>query len=160
MSDELREVRLVGFPLEVYRRAKEHTDELLREFSLIALGEQDHPDPTVPVRLLELINRLTRDFSGITDTTDEQRDNALEAGHASIDLTYRVPPAAAQASRELGPMLDEADEFCRRGNALLTLAAPREAKLFRDWYLQEFIAQLSGAEPMPWEDYLTAASDE
>lgn len=158
MSDELCEVRLIEFPLGVYRQAKEHGDELVREFSLIAMQEQDSPSPTVPGRLLELVEALTRDYGTISTEVELERDEALEAGLPSIDLTYRVPPAVAEASLALGAMLDEADDFCRSGGALLTLATPPVAKRFRDWYLQEFVSQLSGAEPTPWPKYARGGS--
>ncbi len=153
MSEQPREVRLIGFPLAIHRQATEHFNELMREFSLIAVGEQHSHDPTVPLRLLELVEALTRDFSGVTDAVDAERDAAAEAGLESIDLTYHVPLAAGEASHTLGAMLDEADEFCRSGGALLTLATPPRAKAFRDWYLQEFIGQLAGADPIPWPEY-------
>lgn len=153
MSDELCEVHLIDFPLPIFRRAQEHGEELIREFRLISLGEHDQPDPTVPARLLELVEALTRDFGCVSNDVERERDAALDAGLESIDLTYRVPPAVAEASLALGAMLDEADEFCRAGGALLTLATPAAAKQFRDWYLQEFVGQLTGAEPTPWPRY-------
>ena len=158
MTTDRIPVHLVGFPLRTYRVALEHNKELIREFSLIALSTVgDDPHPTVPARLLDLVDTVTRDFAGITDATDARRDEALEAGLEPIDLTYIVPPSTADASRRLAAILDEADEFCRSGDALLTLATPPEAKLFRDWYLDEFIRQLSGAAPTPWPQYAAAA---
>lgn len=153
MNGELREVHLIEFPLAVYRQAQEHADELVREFSLIALAEAEQPNPTVPARLLELVKALTDEYGGVTTEVELERDKALAAGLESIDLTYRLPPAAAEASLALGAMLDEADEFCRSGGALLTLATPPEAKRFRDWYLQEFASQLTGGKPTPWPRY-------
>jgi hypothetical protein len=50
-------------------------------------------------------------------------------------------------------MLDEADEYCRRGEHLLTLETPPELVRFRRWYLQEFVNQIAGAAPEPWPDY-------
>lgn len=160
MNEQLRPVRLVGFPLAIHEQAQEHHSDLMREFSLIALGEDNHHDAAVPVRLLELVKQLTQDFGGAANEGDLQRDAALEAGLDSVDLTYRVPPAAAEASRALAAMLDEADDFCRSGDALLTLATPPAVRLFRDWYLQEFISQLGGAEPTPWPDYASAAAQQ
>ena len=158
MSDELCEVHLIDFPLPIYRQAKEHGDELVREFSLIAMSKKDRAENTVPVRLLELVEALTRDYGTISTGVELERDAALEAGLESIDLTYRVPPAVAEASLALGALLDEADDFCRSGGALLTLATPPEAKRFRDWYLQEFVNQLAGAAPTPWSKYTQGGS--
>ena len=80
-------------------------------------------------------------------------EEALERGESEIDLTYHVPPAAAGAAQQLGDMLDEADEYCRRGNHLLTLATPAEELRFRRWFISEFVDQLRGAPPTPWPDY-------
>ena len=75
---------------------------------------------------------------------------ALERGEIAIDLTYRVPPVAAGAVQALDEMLDEADEYCRRGDHLLTLAAPPESVRFRKWFLGGFTDQFGGAAPTPW----------
>jgi hypothetical protein len=50
-------------------------------------------------------------------------------------------------------LLDEADEFCRAGDRLLTLAAEPELVAFRHWYLGEFWKQVEGAEPVSWPDF-------
>jgi hypothetical protein len=50
-------------------------------------------------------------------------------------------------------MLDEADEYCRSGQHLLTLAADDEIVRFRHWYLEQFIAQIAGEQPVAWPDY-------
>ena len=49
-------------------------------------------------------------------------------------------------------MLDEADEYCRRGDHLLTLATPPEELRFRRWFISEFVDQVNGAPPTPWPD--------
>lgn len=59
---------------------------------------------------------------------------------------------AVAATVSLARMLDEADEFCRSGNHLLTLATPPELLAFRRWYLGEFNAQLQGQSPLPWPE--------
>lgn len=149
-------VRLLAFPLAVYGRSLEHSMELVRELSLIALGQQDEHSPTLPARLIALIDSLTRDYAGVTDAADARRDEALEAGLDTIDLTYRVPPTAAEACRTLRAVLDEVDQFCESGDDLLTLTTPPEARQFRDWYFDEFIAQIAGEDPTPWPDYAGA----
>jgi hypothetical protein len=47
-------------------------------------------------------------------------------------------------------MLDEADEFCRQGKHLLTLATPPDLRRYRQWFLGEFVAQIGGRPPTPW----------
>jgi len=152
-------VHILGFPLPLYQRSLEHSNELLREFALIGLSQKEGDSRPLPSRLIELVDALTRDYAGVTDEADAQRDEALEAGLEVIDLTYLVPAGVAEASQALGAMLDEADEYCRRGGTLLTLATPPETKQFRDWYLGEFTAQVAGAEPTPWTAYVGALPD-
>jgi hypothetical protein len=151
-GDALREVRLVGFPLAVSARAQEHHEELMREFQLLALD----PDPGhgVPQRLVTLVEEMTAAYAGFTDAPNAARDAAHDRGEAVVDLTYWVPQAAGDAATRLDRMLDEADEFCRAGDGLLTLAAPAEAAALRHWQLSEFAAQVGGAEPTPWADWL------
>ena len=74
---------------------------------------------------------------------------AAEEGRASIDLVYHVPVEVGSAAKELGQLLDEADDYCRQGD-LLTLVAPTQAAAFRRWFLGEFVRQTSGSEPRPW----------
>ena len=151
MTDvDFAEVRLLRFPLGLWQRSQEHVDELLREFALIAQGEEDHP--SVPRRLLDLIAELTATYAGISTQTEQERDQALARGEAEVDLTYRVPAAASDAIRQLGVMLDEADEYCRQGAHLLTLQTPPEQQRFRRWFLSEFLLQLAGAPPTAWPD--------
>lgn len=153
MTEELREVRLVGFPLDVYRRSTEHHEELIREFQLLAIDPEPRRD--VPRRLVDLVADLTRSYAGVTSGTDAERDAAAARGDATVDLTYRVPASVGDACVRLGEMLDEADEFCRT-DQLLTLATPAEIVTFRTWYLGEFCAQLAGAAPTPWADVAPA----
>lgn len=61
-----------------------------------------------------------------------------------------TPVEARAATLALRQMLAEADEYCRAGDELLTLAAPPDIAAFTGWYLQEFLRQLDGAAPQPW----------
>ena len=146
------QVRLLQFPLLVYRRAQEHFDELLREFALLSIDSSGTvPGHEVPRRLRELVDELGQRFARATQDATGQREEALRAGLTSVDLTYNVPPQVREGSLALARMLDEADEFCRRGE-LLTLATPPEVVEFRRWFLDEFVAQADGAAPTPWPE--------
>lgn len=144
-------VRLVGFPVEVFRRASEHNDELLREFALIREETSEH----VPARLLALIDELRGRFGAFTEGPTMAIQAALQRGDQHIDLRYDLPPEAAEAALRLGALLDQADHFCRSGD-LLTLATPAESLAFRRWYLDEFVRQVAGQEPCPWSMFLEA----
>jgi hypothetical protein len=155
VPDELVEVRLIGLPLEVWQRTQEHVDGLLREFALIVQDAEARA--AAPGRLLSLVEELSAGYGSFSEEQRREMEAALERAERSIDLTYEVPPAAAGAARQLGDMLDEADDYCRRGDHLLTLATPPDELRFRHWFISEFVDQLGGAPPTPWADYARSA---
>ncbi|HEX7104660.1 MAG TPA: hypothetical protein VF218_01720 [Acidothermaceae bacterium] len=152
-----REVRLVGVPVSLHAAAQEHGAELMREMYLIAQQLHATGDRGVaehlPVRLVQLVEALTGEFAGWTTAQSRQLEEAVANGVESIDLVYRLPPGAAAAAKHLGDMLDEADDYCRAGQHLLTLATPTALVRYRHWYLGEFVGQLAGAPAIPWSEY-------
>lgn len=155
-GEDVVAVRLLELPLRLYERAREHHEELVRELALLTLAPAAHQGGhegghEVPQRLLRLVRELTESYSGTTTAADAVRDAALERGDRQVDLSYEVPRSAAQALRRLRAMLDEADEFCRQGEHLLTLAAAPDVARFRRWYFSEFLRQIEqGLAPTPW----------
>jgi hypothetical protein len=150
-NEDLVEVRLLRFPLPLWARAREHHDELLREFALLALS----PDPMradIPVRLKALIDLLGGRYTAAVEASNAERDRAWLRGETACDLIYRVPRSAGDACNQLSAMLDEAEQFCRVGRDLLTLAAPADILAFRRWSLDEFVRQIDGHEPRPWPE--------
>jgi hypothetical protein len=151
---ELVEVRMLQMPVRVWARSQEQHDALMREFALMSVPtEEGERERHVPTRLAELIDQLSSEFEGVSTEQEQELYAASEAGLESIDLVYRVPAAAAPASRVLGEMLDETDEYCRQGRHLLTLAADDELVRFRWWFLDQFINQSAGKPPVAWPDY-------
>jgi hypothetical protein len=131
--------------LEATRR---HHDELMHEFSLLAVQENLSDD--VPKRMLELIDTLGRQYANTSDRSDAQVNAAIERGDATVDVTYEVAEHVVDAADRLGALMDEADEFCKR-EQMLTLQRPPIAKEFADWYLEEFRRQIAGEPPRPWD---------
>ena len=148
----LVEIRIVDMPVDAYREASEHGDELMREFALMRERDLDEGGREVPERLLALAEELRNQFSGFTTAQDAQLQEALERGDGSITLHYLVPAGVKEACISLRDMLDEADEFCRRGEELLTLSTPPRALAFRNWFLDQFVRQVDGQEPTRWEE--------
>jgi len=147
---ELVEVQLLQLPLDLLARAQEHSEELRREFQLIASPQTD--DTSVPARLLALSQQLSGRYGMYTQEADRVIAAARERGEDSVDVTMSVPDSAGDAARALGAMLAEADAFCRDGD-LLTLATPEELVRLREWYLDQFITQIEGGPPVPWPQY-------
>lgn len=149
-SIDWHEVALLGLPLALFARTRQHHDELLRELTLLALAHVDqtarHPLPT---RLAELVEALGRRYGTTASRADAVRDAAIERGDATVDLSYRVPSSIAADLTMLGDMLDAADEFCRSGE-LLTLPRDEVMVSFSHWYSDEFVRQLGGLSPSRW----------
>lgn len=152
---ELREVRLLGVPLELQARAEQWHEDLMRELALIDLGDEA-PDGFAPARLLALVVELRDRYAEFTDSAREELERARAAGRATVDLTYHVPASVADAADHFDRLLNEADEYCRAGD-LLTLAAPPEIAAFRRWFLRQFTTQLRGGPTTAWPDYTDAS---
>jgi hypothetical protein len=150
---ELRRVRLLRMPVQVWVESKQHMDELLREFTMLSAGEADgSATHHTPRRLLALVDALKQQYGAGSEERDAAIFAAADAGETSLDVDLDLPVAAVGAATQLGDMLEEVDEYCRQGRHLLTLATPPELVRFRRWYLGEVAAQLQGGEPTPWGD--------
>jgi hypothetical protein len=149
---ELVVVKLQRLPVDLYRQASEHHDELRREFALIQHSESLDQEG-VPRRLLRLMDELNTRFAAFSEEPRASLAAAVDRGDATIDLEYSVPPAAREACITLGALLEEADDFCRSGTHLLTLTTEPGPLALRRWFLGEFVAQIDGAEPTPWDEW-------
>jgi hypothetical protein len=128
----------------------EHQRELMREFSLIRLSE-DEAKVDLPARLLAVVERHRREYAALGLPQPAGIRDAIASGASTVDLEMELPSGAAAAARELLDTFAEADELCKRGE-LLTLPAPPEVVAFRAWFLGEIVCQLVGERPQPWPD--------
>ena len=142
------EIHLVGVPLELLAREQERSDELAREFTYVAASDSDE----APARLLALSQHLQGRYGRYMQAVEPEITAALERGDEFVDISFAVPREVSATASQLWALLDEADEFCRRGE-LLTLATPRDIVQFRRWYLSQVIDQARGAEPVTWAKY-------
>src|SRR3954452_23991623 len=121
MSTAMARIHVLELPVELWRRTQEHSDELIREFMLIATEERgQHEGHAVPRQLLTVIDELTRRYAGFGEENETKLAEAAERGVGSIDLVYDLPVGVADDVRRLGGVLDQADAFCRQGEHLLT----------------------------------------
>jgi hypothetical protein len=148
----LIEVELLEMPLGLRHRALQHSDELLREMTLIAL--QDSRSHDLPVRLTQLASDVQVNFGAFTANPEAEIDAAVERGDAVVQrVVYHVPASVSAYCRHLIEILQEADEYCRRGEYLLALECPPDIYAYRMWALLEFERQLAGEAPTSWPKY-------
>ena len=151
LADDLITVEIVGLPVDVQLEAQQQNDELTRELVLVAEQlRQEGDSAALPVRFVELVGTLSTRYSMFTADQEKQLRTAIESGAERLDMTYRVPRSAAAAAAHLGDILDEVDEYCRRGKLLLTLATPQKLVTYRRWFLDLFVSQAAGGPPVSW----------
>ncbi|HET9091579.1 MAG TPA: hypothetical protein VFN50_04160 [Acidimicrobiales bacterium] len=145
-----RRIELLQVPVALWARADDEAQDLMREFAVIVLN-RDRVASDVPARLLELIKELQASYGPVGEAQAARLEQARAEEQPSIErLSYEVPAGIGDDVRRLAEMLDEADEYCRSGQLLLSLATSPGAKAFRDWFFDEFHRQLDGEEPTPW----------
>ena len=157
VQDGLYEVHLINMPLRLLAAGREHHDEVMREFAMLALDENFDSKHT-PKRFIELSDILGRRYGAASARPDAEVDAALERGDTTIDLVYHVPAHVTDAARQLDDLMAEADEFCRQ-QQMLALARPQVLADFGRWYLDEFTRQIAGEKPRPWDGPLDVPSD-
>jgi hypothetical protein len=146
----LHEVRLLGVPVQVLAAARQHHDDLMREFAVLAVAEQN-PGSSVPQRLLTLTEILGDRYGAAANRPDTALDEALQRGARTLDLTDLVPADVVEAADELETLMAQADEFCCTEH-ILSLPRPPLLVQFAHWYRDEFRRQISGRPPRPWTD--------
>lgn len=149
-ADGLVTVHLLELPVPLAARATQHFEELQREFALMAATGQSAEHET-PVRLLSLVAALTAQYGGVSDEATQRLDAAIDRQDDVIaDHVLHLPAEAAGATQALADMIEEADEYCRQGRHLLTLATPDDCVAYRRWYLGQVLDQLAGRPARPW----------
>jgi hypothetical protein len=150
MSDgELQTVRLCEVPVELRVRSLQHGEELVREMTLLRMTGDI--ESRVPERLCELADEVMEQYGPQIAAAREETDRAVAAGLEVIpELVYRLPAGAAAVVERMAQLLDEADEFCRAGEHLLTLETPPDVAEYRRWSFGEVQRQLAGEGPRPW----------
>ena len=145
-SDELAEprfeVRLGAAPTQLLLEAKGHTENLVRELTL-AKAQESATGVSLPAAMADLVTNV---IYGFTEARAEIKRQALAAaarGEPVTDLVLNLPLRAADAGERYLAALDEADGYARAAR-LLTLAAPRSHQIFRRWYIQTLVDQLTG----------------
>ena len=128
-------IRLLNAPVQLFPATQQHTEALLREYTLMALQMERGQDPP----------RLVLDMLAV----GEQLRAARDAGRVSTDLVVAAPQSARDVVADASVALDVADRMAADGQLLNPPAVP-EVRWCREWFLGEVVAQLSGDEPTPW----------
>lgn len=150
-DDELVPVHLLNAPPRLWARASAHSSDLMREFALLSFAPASAAAP-VPGRFFEVLQQLQQRYAGVSNQRAIDLEASIHAGELSRDWRYDVPRRAGADVAQLTELLDEADAFCEAGAGVMTLPAPHDQRVFRQWFGRQFWDQIEeGAAPVPWD---------
>jgi hypothetical protein len=156
-DDAMVDVVLLDIPMDLRARAQQHSDELVREMTLIALQIREGDGEALPVRLTELVTEVQQTYGTFSERPDAELEAAAARGDDVVSrIVYTVPRHVGPFARHLIEILEETDEFCREGSYLLALASPPDIHAYRIWALREFERQIAGERPTSWPEYAEA----
>jgi hypothetical protein len=139
---------LRDYPLRLWARQQQHTDEVLREFNLL-IGGQELADSSAPVRLVQLAQMFSDSFGSMIDELTAARQAQYDAGADRMDWRVPLPRSTPTLMRQVQAVWTAVDDYCAAGQ-LLTLARPAEVIALQEWSSVELIRQAEGAQPTPW----------
>ena len=161
LPDDAVTVHLRDLPVPLAAKSREHGEAVLRQFALIVADLVEQRGTAVgddtPARVLDLVVRLTQEFYELTREADARLDAAIENGAQKIDdHVIALPQAAADATRAMAALLDEADMYCWSGDELQPLVTPPDCVAYRRWCFAQVLDQLDGRRPVPWPESAAA----
>jgi hypothetical protein len=141
---------LRDFPLRLWARSRQHSDEMLREFTLMLDGRRTgQANAEAPQALLDLASSFTTRFGPLLDQMYAAREQALSEGRDRMDSEVALVEGTPELLQQVRVVLDAVDEYCRTGD-LLTLERSDDDRRLFDWTAEELVRQYNGEEPRPW----------
>jgi hypothetical protein len=141
---------LRDYPLHLWAEQEEYTAALLREFSLLLIGEESgRLRAAAPGQLVDLANSFNTRFGPLLQSISAERQAAYAKGLDRLDSRIPLVEGTPELLEQVRHVLTAADDFCRQGELLL-LPRPPHLVALSDWVRGELIAQYEGAGPTPW----------
>lgn len=146
-------VHLLGCPVRALVQELSRQRDLIRELTLMRIGNLHRTRDARPSSLLALVEDIERHNRDLEVTTNAVRDQSITEGAESVDLHYHLTPEAGPKMALVNRLYDEIDVLTRDDDHLLTLPPTATMVRLRHWYFGEFTRQLAGAAPTPWPEY-------
>lgn len=157
-------VTLGDVPTSLLLAAKEHTENIVREFSLAASGAASGESAGIPLEMANMVDTVIHGFSAPRAAIKAQALAAAQRGEDRTQLVLELTAGAADAGYAYLAALDHADTYARRAQ-ILTLETPPQHRAFRRWYVGSLADQLRAAargdtvSPRTFEQYLLEEID-
>ncbi|HEX5511343.1 MAG TPA: GAF domain-containing protein, partial [Actinomycetales bacterium] len=143
-GDERFTVYLGDAPTQLLLESKAHVDNMVRELMLMSVGAEAGHYAPLPERLRKLVESVVTDFAEARNAIRRQAVEAAEAGQERTELWLTLPYHAIASARSYLAALTEADAYARAGH-MLTLETPAGHRVFRSWYIENLVQQLTAA---------------
>ena len=141
---------LRDYPLRLWAEQEEYTQDLLREFQLLLMGEQSgEMREAAPGQLVVLAGLFQTRFGPLLQAISQERQSAYDQGLDRVDSQIPLVDGTPDLLEQVRQVLRAADDFCRRGDLLL-LPRPAHLVALWEWVHTELVAQYEGAGPTPW----------
>lgn len=144
------EITLGDLPAQGLLHAREHGDNILREYQLLLLNYESHPSGAeISPHLIALARRLAAAADEFAEARRQLRAAALDSlavGQDTVTVRLRLQATDAGAAERFRDALDQADEHCRTGVMLTPPSSPELSRL-RHYYLTDIARQLRTHQP-------------
>jgi hypothetical protein len=141
---------LRDYPLQLWAEQEEYTQDLLREFRLLLMGQEaGRHREAAPGQLVVLANLFHSRFGLLLQSISVERQAAYDKGLTCIDSKIPLVEGAPELLEQVRQVLGAADDFCRRGDLLL-LPRPPHLVALSDWVRHELVTQYEGGAATPW----------
>ena len=141
---------LLDYPLRLWDRQRQYTEELLREFTLLLLSaEATDADHHAPLQLVELATMFTSRFAPVLDEINAEREAAFARGLDRMDSHVPLVDGTPELLEQVSVVLAAADAYCGT-RQMLVLPRPPELVVLSDWVRAELTRQYRGEDPTAW----------
>lgn len=144
------DVTLIHAPVQLIAEEERRQRDLVREFALMRIGASNDGGPPVHFELLSLLDSLDHYRDQMEPGLAALEDSYLR-GEDATTVTFHVPVAVSAVIDRLRSVFERVDIYSGDDAHLLTLPPTPSAKRMRHWYLGEFVRQIDGAQPTPWD---------
>jgi hypothetical protein len=143
------EAVLLNYPVSLGAAQSERSQDLLREFQLMAAAGAHEGASSALARLELLAEELMAKYGPDLAEPPAELRRAIRAREATTVLRYPLFPITRSIILDYARMMEGIDASCRDA-AMMTLQPSPQLYALRRWTVEEFVRQYDGRDPRPW----------